>query len=135
VVAWIAGLVLLLLLGKILSHLTLRSIERNADFSGAAVSSKELAIRRVYKMLINVAGMYYYVSLPFVIVLLIAVAGSVFYAFMALGRIPIRLMAILVVGTIVTIYKMIQSLFIKIKTDDPGRPISPEEAPALWKLT
>jgi hypothetical protein len=89
----------------------------------------------VYRKLIQVAGWYYYVSLPFVVVLLIVAAGTVVYAFMALGRIPVRLVAILAIVTLGTIYKMVQSLFVKIKAEDPGRSLTPEEAPGLWTLT
>jgi hypothetical protein len=38
-----------------------------------------------------------------------------------LGHIPVNLVAIIGIGAVVTIYKMVQSLFIKVKTEDPGR--------------
>jgi Zn-dependent protease with chaperone function len=82
--------------------------------------------------LIQFAGSYYYISLPVVILLVIAVAGSVIYGFLLLGRIPIRLILILGVGGLITIWKMIQSLLVKIATEDPGRALTREEAPALW---
>jgi tetratricopeptide (TPR) repeat protein len=133
-VAWIAGLGLLFILGKALSALTLSSIEHSGK-SSDVVTSNELTLRKVYRKLIQVAGWYYYVSLPFVVVLLIVAAGTVVYAFMALGRIPVRLVAILAIVTLGTIYKMVQSLFVKIKAEDPGRSLTPEEAPGLWTLT
>src|SRR5262249_43386519 len=55
--------------------------------------------------------------------------------FLMLGRIPIKLALILIFGALVTIYKMIHSLFIKIGSEDPGRALLPEEAPGLWQLT
>jgi Tfp pilus assembly protein PilF/Zn-dependent protease with chaperone function len=134
VLAWIAGLALLFVCGKALSRSTLSSIERDAG-SGAAVTSNELVFRKIYRKLIDLAGFYYYVSLPFVTLLLIAVAGSVLYAFLAIGRVPIQLILGLVLVTGGTIYKMIQSLFVKIKAEDPGRALTLEEAPELWTLT
>src|SRR5262245_22179853 len=65
--AWIAGLVALFALGKLFSNLTLRSIEE-ADPNGAT-GSKESSLRSLYKRLINIAGVYYYISLPVVIFL------------------------------------------------------------------
>ena len=133
VLAWVIGLVLLFVLGKVFSGLTLRSIER-ADPNGET-GKHEIAIRTWYKRLINTAGIYYYISLPIVAFLVIAITGSIVYAFLMIGRIPIKLVLILVIAAGVTIFKMIRSLFIKIESEDPGRALLEEEAPELWKLT
>jgi Peptidase family M48 len=52
-----------------------------------------------------------------------------------LGRIPIKLVAILGIGGLITIYTMVRSLFLKIESGDPGRSLTYDEAPALWDLT
>jgi Zn-dependent protease with chaperone function len=131
--AWVGGLLLLFLAGKIFSKLTLRFIERSDPNSG--LSGAESALRRYYRALINVAGTYYYVSIPFVIFLVLAVAGSIIYGFLALGEIPIKLVAIIGIGALVTVYKMVHSLFVRVSTEEPGRSLSEEEAPGLWNLT
>jgi hypothetical protein len=133
VAAWLVGLAALFVLGKVFSNLTLRSIEQ-ADPNGGT-NSGEISLRAWYKRLINVAGVYYYISLPVVIFLVVAITGSIVYGFLMLGRIPIKLVLILIVGALVTIYKMIHSLFLKIESEDPGRALQPEEAPGLWQLT
>ena len=133
VVGWIVGLGLLFLLGKILSNVTLRSIE-TADPNGAA-SSQEVSLRKFYRHLINIAGLYYYISIPVVMLLVIGVVAGVIYGCLMLGRIPIKLVGILVIGSLITLYKMIRSLFIRINAEDPGRDLRPEEAPGLWALT
>lgn len=133
VLAWAIGLVLLFVLGKVFSGLTLRSIEQ-ADPNGET-GKNEISIRTWYKRLINVAGIYYYISLPIVAFLVIAITGSIVYAFLMIGRIPIKLVLILVIAAGVTIFKMIRSLFIKIESEDPGRALREEEAPELWNLT
>lgn len=132
-VAWVCGLFTLFVAGKVFSKLTLRFIER-ADLDSSA-SGAEAVLRRYYRRLINVAGMYYYVSIPFVIFLVLAVAGSIVYGFLALGQVPIKLVVILVVGAIVTVYKMLHSLFVRVSSKEPGRSLTPEEAPGLWSLT
>jgi len=131
--AWVIGLALLFALGKIFSNFTLRSIE-DADPNGAA-GAKEVSLRIWYKRLINVAGVYYYISLPVVVFLVLAVAGSILYGFLMLGRIPIKLTLFVVIAAVVTIYKMVRSLFVKVESEDPGRALKPEEAPGLWALT
>jgi hypothetical protein len=70
-----------------------------------------------------------------VVFLVIIVAASITYAFLMLGRIPIKLVAILAIGGLVTIVTLIRSLFIKVEDVDPGRSLNYDEAPELWDLT
>src|SRR5262249_47106113 len=133
VIAWISGLVLLFLFGKVMSSLTLRSIE--ADDPNDPDHRRHAFLRKAYRRLINLAGIYYYISIPFVIVLVLGVAGSVTYASIESGHIlNIKLLAILVIGSLVTTYMLIHSLFVRRNQDDPGRPLKPDEAPGLWNL-
>lgn len=133
VAAWLIGLAALFVFGKLFSGLTLRSIEQ-ADPNGET-NAGEASLRAWYKRLINIAGVYYYISLPVVVFLVIAITGSIVYGFLMLGHIPIKLVFILVIGALITIFKMIQSLFVKIESEDPGRVLQPEEAPGVWQLT
>src|SRR4030095_4082155 len=84
--------------------------------------------------LMNVAGVYYYISIPVVAFLVLAIAGSITYGFVMAGGVPIKLVFILAFGAVVTVYKMIRSLFIKIESEDPGRPLREDESPQLWAL-
>jgi tetratricopeptide (TPR) repeat protein len=131
--AWIVGLIALFLIGKLMSRKTLTSLEKANPNS--PTSQSELTLRKWYRRLINVAGFYYYISLPVVIFLVIIVAVSITYGFIMLGRIPIKLVLILGIGGLITIYSMIRSLFIKVETIDPGRSLNYDEAPGLWDLT
>jgi tetratricopeptide (TPR) repeat protein len=133
VAGWVAGLLILFLAGKGFSRLTLRYIER-ADVN-STVGGPEASLRRYYRGLINVAGVYYYVSLPFVIFLVLAFTAAVVYGFLLTGHIPIKLTLILVVGAIVTVYKMVHSLFLRVNREEPGWSLAEEEAPGLWTLT
>jgi tetratricopeptide (TPR) repeat protein len=132
VAVWIVGLGLLFLLGKLMSRKTLRSIE-DAD-PNAVASGSDLSLRKWYRRLINVGGVYYYLSIPFVIFLVVGFAAAITYAAFAVGHVPIKLVLIICVGAVVTVYKMIRSLFIKIDREDPGRSLTYEEAPGLWDL-
>jgi Zn-dependent protease with chaperone function/tetratricopeptide (TPR) repeat protein len=132
VAAWAAGLAVLYALGKVFSKKTLQWLETSDP--NAQIGGNDLPIRNNYRRLINVAGAYYYISIPVVIFLVLATAGSITYAFIMAGRIPIKLVFILAFGAIVTVYKMIRSLFIKIESEDPGRPLREDESPELWAL-
>lgn len=132
VAAWACGLFLIFATGKLFSMLMLRFIEKSDPNSKA--SRAETQLRRSYRSLIAVAGSFYYVSIPIVIFLVLAVTGSILYGFLVLGRIPIKLAVIVVVGAIVTIFMMVRSLFIKVQSEDPGRCLAVDEAPGLWQL-
>lgn len=129
---WLGGLVLLFGAGFVLSKLTLRQIE-HAD-PQAAITGGERLIRKCYRVVLNIAGVYYYVSLPVVVVLVIGVVGLIIYLFLAIGRIPIKLTALLVIGALFTVFAMIKSLFIKVEASDPGRSLQRPEAEGLWQL-
>ncbi|HEV2765856.1 MAG TPA: tetratricopeptide repeat protein, partial [Pyrinomonadaceae bacterium] len=130
--AWALGLVALFVLGKIFSGVTLRSVE-SADPDELAGSHHE-KLKRAYRALINFAGFYYYVSLPVVMALVVLAAAAVVYACFAAGRVPVKLVAILVIGALVTVFQMVRSLFVKREREDPGRALTESESPGLWTL-
>lgn len=130
VVVWAAGLSLLFVLGFALSRTTLKQIDKS-DVS-IAVNSAEQRLRRIYRTVLNVAGVYYYLSLPIVVVLVLGIAASIIFAFFAIGTVPIKLVALIAIGALVTVWNMGRSLFLRVKTEDPGRPLTRNEAEALW---
>lgn len=130
---WALGLVVLFVGGKVLSSLTLAQIE--SDTSAAIAPQGVRRLRAVYRSVLTLAGVYWYISLPFVAALVLAVSGSVIYGFLMAGRIPIKLTAILVIGVLVTLYALVRSLFVKAREDsDPGRRLTDAEAPGLWRM-
>ena len=131
-IVWAAGLALLFAAGRVLSQRTLSSIE-GAD-PNVLASDAERSLRRIYRVLINCAGAYYYLSLPFVVVIVVGGTAAVVYAFIMIGRIPLQLVAVLGSAAVVTIVKMVQSLFVKTSTQDPGRVLEETEARPLWTL-
>jgi Zn-dependent protease with chaperone function len=131
--AWAAGLLILFICGKVLSAITLASVER--DDPNAEVMGGTRKLRAVYRWVVTTAGIYWYLSLPFVAFLVVAVTGSVIYAFLMIGRIPIKLAAIIVIGALVTLFAIVRSLFVRISDEDPGRAITEADAPGLWEMT
>lgn len=129
---WALGLLALFVSGKVFSNMTMKAVE-SAD-GEELTGARHETLRRWYRALINFAGFYYYVSLPVVLCLVVLAVAAVFYAFMTVGRIPIKLALILGFGALVTVYQMIRSFFVKHEEEDPGRPLREEEAPGLWEL-
>lgn len=134
VAGWLFGLVLLFGLGKVLSSLTLRSVAQGA---AAVASPFDRVLRFIYRGVIGVAGIYYYLSLPIVLVIAIAVPLSLGYAALMLPYLNIGLIIIvLVVGScgVLTAISGIRTAFVRVKEFDYGRPCTAAEAPALWSL-
>ena len=134
VIIWAALLVLLLITGIILSQLTLVSVEKQDPQVTGEPSSGILLMRRIYKVILGMTSVYFYISMPVVIVLVLAVGGGAIYGFYSLGRIPIKLVAIIVIFMLVTIGAMIKSLFIRPKHEEPGPRLKEKDAPGLFQV-
>ncbi len=128
---WLSGFFILYLFGVLLSNYTIRKVEQQMENDSI---SSGTTLRSCYRFLINVAGLYYYISLPIILILVIALVGLLCYVCLMAGRIPIKLMLILLMGSCVTIYGMIRSLILKTEYEDPGRELKRSEAPALFEL-
>jgi Zn-dependent protease with chaperone function/tetratricopeptide (TPR) repeat protein len=132
VAIWALGLLGLFVVGRNLSRKTLRSIEESDpnDITGSAQDS----LKKIYRRVISIAGIYYYVSQPVVIFLVIAATLGVFVFFLWVGTIPIKIMLILGLVALLTIFYMIKSLVTRVRAEDPGRALTEAEAPELWRL-
>jgi tetratricopeptide (TPR) repeat protein len=130
------GLVVLFLLGRLLSFLTLHSAE-TAD-PNLAITPLQRGLRSVYRLVINLAGLYYYICLPFVIVIAIGIVIGLAYLLFMLRQIPVKAILLLLgfgVAMLAMILSSIRSLFVRLKYEDPGRALTADEAPKLWEMT
>jgi tetratricopeptide (TPR) repeat protein len=131
VILWSIGLLALFFFGRSLSAKTLHSIETGDpnDITG----SHHAGLRQLYRKVISIAGIYWYISQPIVmLIVLVATAGGIL-VFFWIGTIPIKL--VLIIGFIGagTLFVMIKSLFVRTKMEDPGRALTEEEAPGMWR--
>jgi tetratricopeptide (TPR) repeat protein len=133
VLAWVIGLAFLFVIGGILSKRTLRGLETTDPET--LVSPEHEKLRSVYRKVINVAGLYYYISIPVVILLIVGVTGAIVYGIISGGTVPIKLVLVLVIGAAITVFQIIKSLFTRQKQEDPGRELLETEAPGLWALS
>jgi uncharacterized membrane protein len=132
VLAWAGGILALFALGKWLSAATLGWLrDSDPNETDAPASAK---LRQLYRWVINAAGIYYYLSLPVVVLLVVGLAGAVIYGFMMLGWLPVKLLFVLAIGAAVTVFYMVRSVFVRAHEEDPGRSLTEAEAPGLWGL-
>lgn len=131
---WFMGLAFIYLAGRALSHAALAAVDAAAG-NGDVLEQKTKRFRSVYGTLIAFSAIYYYVSIPVVMAGVVLFAGGIIMGFIALGRIPIKLVLIVGFMALVSVWAMLKSLFVRRGPETPpGRPLTEAEAPALWKL-
>lgn len=134
VVGWLVGLGLLTMTGVFLSRLTLATMQRTQTSGEFTIGGGERFLRNVYRVIIAVVSLYYYVSIPFLILIVVALVVGIGYLFLVIGHIPLRLALFVLAAGLFTLYSIVRSLFFRRHEGEPGRPLSRREAPALWSL-
>ena len=131
---WLGGFVVLFLFGAVLSSATLASVNRPYHSANYELRKTESVIRRIYQLVIGMTSLYFYLSVPMLILVILLVVGGIIYLFIAAGRIPLRLLLMIGAAGLYTLFAVVRSLFIRIPESEPGRPLPRQEAPELWAL-
>jgi Zn-dependent protease with chaperone function len=131
---WFGCFALLLGAGMVLSRIAIRAAEEVPDDLSANASGLGTRLRRVYSAVLFLSSIFYYVSVPVVIGLVLLVGGGLIYGFFAIGRIPIKLVIIAVMLIGVSIWSIVKSLFIKVSDADPGMRLDLSKHPRLRAL-
>jgi Zn-dependent protease with chaperone function len=119
-VPWAVGLGVLFAAGFALSGMALRASTELPREEGAHAGSFGHGLRRIYAVVIALASAYYYISIPIVLVLTLALLGGFLYFFVALGHIPAQLIVVAMVVGGVSVMAMLRSIFVRVRDDDPG---------------
>jgi Zn-dependent protease with chaperone function len=128
-VGWVLGAVALIAVGALLSRATLRSAETMPPTLEGSVQGAKL--RSVYRGVLAACCAYYFISLPFVLVIVVVAGGATVYGLMQVGYVPIKLAFIIVVSVGVTVFAAVRSLFIRRIDVDPGVKLDITKEPAL----
>ncbi len=132
--AWLVSMGLLFLVGLQLSRMTLQAVNQQARMAQFEISRGESRVRRIYRAVIAAASTYYFLSIPILIIVVLALAAGLAYLIMSAGSIPVKLVIFAAIAIIATLYSLVRSLFVRVKDSDPGRTLTKIEAPYLWKL-
>jgi magnesium-transporting ATPase (P-type) len=132
-VAWFLGQVVLFLTGSILSKATLKALNSSQPDLNTQISLRERKLRSFYRTVITVLSLYFYISIPFVIILLLLVVGGAFYVFSTIGAIPIYFVGILLIMLIGSLIAIFRSLFSKANPPQ-GHTLERMDAPELWTM-
>ncbi len=132
--AWATGLLLLFSSGWALSRATLRSAERAPGQASGEAIGGDRRLRRLYRGVLWLSCVYYWLSIPVVALLVLAAAGGALYGIFAIGHIPVRLVVLIVVVLFGTLRAIFKGLFTRSRDEDPGLRLAPGEEPRLQGL-
>jgi hypothetical protein len=132
--AWAGSLVALVVLGLLLSSVTLSTARKLSTAREEHAAGNAKALRAVYRGIVAFGSIFYYLSLPLVLAATLALTGGIIYACFAMGRVPIKLVAILAFVALATVGAMIKSLFVRASDEDPGEKLDWAKAPKLRGL-
>lgn len=131
-VFWLLGFGALFLIGTYLSKATIQALNKTGSEASFQVKPEEQKVRSIYRVVVGALSLYFYISIPFVILSLLLVVGGAFYIFMLIGRFPIQLSLMLVLMLFASLFALARSLFSRVRDVPPGRPLYKKDAPELW---
>ena len=132
--AWGAGLLALSGFGLVLSRAALRVAREPPALQTGEPAGMARGLRRAYQGVLWGSCLYYYVSVPIVLVLVVVGGGGSIYAFFAIGHVPIKLVLIVVILVLVTIWAALKSLFVRMRDEDPGDHLETGKHPRLRRV-
>jgi len=131
---WVGTLLLLLGVGALLSRSVLAEAETLSRSSRTPAGEGSGLLRALYRFVLWASCGYYYLSLPLVAALVVLLGGGIVYAMLAAGRIPIKLLLVVVVLTLATLWSILKGLLVRGRDDDPGQRLSLQREPRLRRL-
>jgi len=131
---WVALLGVLFLVGVLLSRTTLSTIQRDKGKVQTEASFSERLVRNIYRIVITITSIYFYLSIPILILMVVAIVAGSIYFFLSIGTIPINLAILIPIFGLYTIYAILRSLFTGRKQGDPGVELKQIEATGLWRM-
>lgn len=132
---WLAIAIFLFLSGSVLSYLALRAARRVPNARGGEAVGAEAFLRSAYRFVLMASGLYYYLSVPLVLIATALAGAGVIYGFFVLGRIPIQLVLVILVAVAVTLISGVRSVFIWGRSDaEPGERLDLERHPRLREV-
>jgi Zn-dependent protease with chaperone function len=132
VLLWIGALLLLLVSGMVLGGAVLRTADDLARQRTAPEGGS--ALKRAYAAVLWASCAYYYASIPMLAVMTVALGGGILWAFIAAGRVPVKLALLVALMTLATLWAILRSLFVRVADDDPGMRLVLRAHPRLRAL-
>lgn len=118
---WLAVLALLFALGLALSSTTLRLANRGpATLTGGHATGGERVLRRVYGVVLRICGLYFYLSVPLLMIGVAVLASVLLYGIIRIRYLPVKVIAVVGGVALVTLWFLVRGLFVRLRDEDPG---------------
>lgn len=132
-IAWVSIFALLLLAGVALSAVTLAATR---DATGAEPTPYESLVRRIYRLVLGATSLFFFASIPALAVVMTLLGVGLIILALSVGHVPIKLLAIIAVVTLVTLWGLVRAAWFVfvVRDDDPGLRLDPGEHPRLRAL-
>jgi Zn-dependent protease with chaperone function/tetratricopeptide (TPR) repeat protein len=133
---WFVFLALLIAVGAILSRMTLALAERVPDDKSGRATGGHRFLRAAYRVVLTLTGVFFYLSLPLLLLGVLAGTALLVYGFFFVGRMPINVLLFAGFFSLVTIYAVGKAVIAVFQTDDrdPGTRLDLRQHPSLRRL-
>lgn len=134
---WLGVLAALLIAGELLSKATLHATERFDPKDGGKAVGGAAVVKRLYAAVMTLSGGIYFLSLPWIGLLVTALVGGLIYACLAAGHIPIKLLLIVAAMGAMTLFALAKAVyytFVTPKPEDPGIVLTRADQPRVHAL-
>ncbi len=132
---WTIALMALIAAGMRLSQLTLNAVYREQPAVPSETGATGRRMRVLYRAVIGLTSIFFYFSIPLIIVLVSGATGRIVFDLFVEGQAPVELVVIVEILTFVALVLIFRSLFARSGEEEPGRRLTRKEAPELWALT
>jgi len=131
VAVWLALLGLLTVAGLTLSRATLAAADQAmAGTTGDAVGM-DAWLRRAYSGVIAASAVYFYFSLPILLLVVLALGGGLIWLMLTAHVSIMKLVALVAGLTLVTAWSVLRSMFVRGDQSDPGESLDLAAEPRL----
>ncbi len=129
-----AALAIIALIGLVLSRFQIQSLaDAHAHLAANERTAAEALVDRIYAVVLWAAAVLLFVALPVLVVGTAGLGVAVLWAIFSMPFIPLKLVALVGIGTVLALYGLIRGLFLR-RPPVSGRRLSRAEEPQLYRF-
>ena len=129
-----AALAIIALIGLVLSRFQIQSLaDAHAHLAANERTAAEALVNRIYAVVLWAAAVLLFVALPVLVVGTAGLGVAVLWAIFSMPFIPLKLVALVGIGTVLALYGLIRGLFLR-RPPVSGRRLSRAEEPQLYRF-
>jgi Zn-dependent protease with chaperone function len=134
ILLWIGLALALIGIGFALSRATLAEAETALGNRSVSARARDSRLHRAYAAVLWLCCAYYYISVPLILITMVALGAGLIIGMLYVGFVSIKLLLIVLVGVAATVFAVIASFFKRPKDVPPGELLDLREAPRLRAL-